>query len=177
MAIGDILLVDVTVGFLKKGDGPNLIGDPRLGKELHQAFIIAGVVACQAIGYDPRYIAVRLVFPAARVFEQGFYIDGPSVGVSGAVAVASAMLGDSVHPKMCMTGVVTGPNIGPVGGIDKKLEGCRRLGFTDMIIPRGQDNLAISSAARKLRIAIKEVRTLEEAYKAATGKRLRRVCK
>jgi len=85
------------------------------------------------------------------------------------------MLGDSVKPKVCMTGVVTGPRIGSVGGIDKKLEGCRRLGFTEMIIPRGQDNLEISLTGRRLRVAIKEVSTLEAAYYAATGKRLRRM--
>jgi len=120
--LSDILLVDVTVGFMKNGDGPRLIGDPRLGREIQQSFVIAGVVACQAIGYDPRFIVIRLVFPAARMFEQGFHIDGPSVGVSAAVAVASAMLGDSVRPKLCMTGVIRGPTIGPVGGIEKKEE-------------------------------------------------------
>lgn len=177
LEIGDILLLDVTIGFLKDGEGPVLLGDPRLGRESQQSFAIAGVIASEAVGYDPRFIHIRLSFPAAHMFEQQFHIDGPSLGVSAAVAVASAILGDSVQPNMCMTGVVRGPKIGPVGGIDKKLEGCRRLGFTEMIIPKGQNNLAISSIGRRLRIAIKEVRTLEEAYKAATGKRLRRVGK
>ena len=154
-----------------------LLADPRLGGESQRSFVLAGVIATKAVGYDPRFIFIRLSFPAARTFEQEFYIDGPSVGMSAAVAVASAMLGDRVRPNVCMTGVVQGPNIGPVGGIDKKLEGCRRLGFKEMIIPKGQGNLALSFIGRRLRIVIKEARTLDEAYKAATGKRLRRVGK
>ena len=81
------------------------------------------MLRCKPSDMAPVVCSIRLSFSAARTFEQGLYVDGLNLGMSAIVAVVSSMLTDRVRPKGCMTGVVQGIEIGPVGGTDKNLRG------------------------------------------------------
>ena len=81
-------------------------------------------------GYDPRRYDVHINFPG------GFPADGPSAGVTIAVAVYSAMVGFPVDNLVAMTGEVSIRGlIAPVGGIVAKVEAARQAGAQKVIIP------------------------------------------
>jgi Lon-like ATP-dependent protease len=72
-------------------------------------------------------------------FPGGIPIDGPSAGVSMAVAIYSALTENPVDNKIAMTGEVSIRGlIKPVGGIAAKIEAARRAGVERVFIP--QDN-------------------------------------
>ena len=70
-------------------------------------------------------------------FPGGIPIDGPSAGVSMAVAIYSAITGYPVKNKVAMTGEVTIRGlIKPVGGIASKIEAAKRAKAEKVIIPK-----------------------------------------
>jgi ATP-dependent Lon protease len=63
--------------------------------------------------------------------------DGPSAGVTLAVALISALSGRPVKPDICMTGEITlRGNILPVGGIKEKILAAVARGIKNVVIPR-----------------------------------------
>lgn len=81
---------------------------------------------------DPRGYDLHINFPG------GVPVDGPSAGVTMAVAVASAILGRPVRERLAMTGEVSvRGQIKPVGGVPAKLEAARRAGATRVLVPEG----------------------------------------
>jgi Lon-like ATP-dependent protease len=80
---------------------------------------------------DPRAFDVHVNFPG------GLPVDGPSAGVSIAVAVYSAMTGQPVDCRVAMTGEVSIlGNVRPVGGVTAKLDAARAAGAETVLIPR-----------------------------------------
>ncbi|HCC33494.1 MAG TPA: ATP-dependent protease LonB, partial [Clostridiales bacterium] len=68
----------------------------------------------------------------------GVPIDGPSAGLTIAVAVASALTATPVDAQTCLTGEISiRGGVRPVGGIAAKLEAARRAGATRVLVPRG----------------------------------------
>jgi Lon-like ATP-dependent protease len=68
----------------------------------------------------------------------GVPIDGPSAGLTIAVAVASALTSTPVDARTCLTGEISiRGEVKPVGGIAAKLEAARRAGATRVVVPRG----------------------------------------
>ncbi|MCJ7796669.1 MAG: hypothetical protein MUQ56_07880, partial [Thermoleophilia bacterium] len=66
-------------------------------------------------------------------------VDGPSVGALMTVATLAAFLGDTVDPKVTMTGTINPDfTVGPVGGIPLKLQAAAKAGKTVMLVPLGQ---------------------------------------
>ncbi|MFW6266677.1 MAG: ATP-dependent protease LonB [Halanaerobiales bacterium] len=69
-------------------------------------------------------------------FPGGIPIDGPSAGISMAVAIYSALTGNPVDNEVAMTGEVSIRGlIKPVGGITAKIESARRAGVKKVLIP------------------------------------------
>jgi len=63
--------------------------------------------------------------------------DGPSAGVTVAVALTSLLSGIAVKPGVAMTGELTlHGRVLPVGGIGEKLLAARRAGLKTVILPR-----------------------------------------
>ncbi len=162
------LVAQLSVGYKADGRGPEILGDSNLMLGSALSFQTAVAVATKAVGYDPRYLTVRILVPTR--------LDGPSAGGIFAVGVAAALLGDSIRPDICMSGTIeSDEEIQAVGRLVDKMNGCRELRKTTMIVPDALDNSHLSFSGAERSIQVIEVHTLAEAYSAATGQALRQV--
>ncbi|RLE47682.1 hypothetical protein DRJ25_01775 [Candidatus Woesearchaeota archaeon] len=105
-------------------------------------------------------------------------IGGPSAGAAAAVLTAAVLKGKSVNESISMTGTInSGGLIGPVGGLEKKIEAAARNGIKEVLIPFGmtkyksEGNLTIDleELGKELGIKVREVGTLEEAAQLIAG--------
>lgn len=90
--------------------------------------------------------------------------DGPSAGVTLATALVSALCGQPVREKLCMTGEITlRGRVLPVGGIKEKILAAVSRGLTDVIIPR-QNEKDLEDIPQELlkNITVHPVDTLDE---------------
>jgi len=100
-------------------------------------------------------------------------IDGPSAGGITMAAILATLRGDTIRSDVAMTGTINPDGtIGPVGGIEQKLEGAEEANKSVVLIPYEQKNQAISNKARQLHLELKEVADVYEAYEELTGKAL-----
>lgn len=158
----------LTVGYKADGKGPEILGDSNLLPASIYSFHTAVAVATRAVGYDPRYLSVRILVPTR--------LDGPSAGGIFAVGIAAALLGDPIRQDICMSGTIEpDAEIHPVGRLVDKMSACRDLRKTTMIVPDGLDNSHLNFTGAERSIQVIEVHTLSEAYGAATGQILRPV--
>ena len=98
-------------------------------------------------------------------FPGGLPIDGPSAGVSMAVAIYSALTNNPVDNNIAMTGEVSIRGlIKPVGGVPAKVEAALKAGAKGVIIP--EENY--QNIFNKIEgIEIIPVRTLEQAIESS----------
>jgi hypothetical protein len=162
------LVAQLSVGYKADGKGPEILGDANLMPVSVHSFQTAVAVATKAVGYDPRYLSVRVLVPTR--------LDGPSAGGIFAVGIAAALLGDPIRQDICMSGTIE-PDAGieAVGGLMDKMNACRDLRKTTMIVPDALDNSHLNFTGTERSIQVIEVHTLAEAYSAATGQSLRQV--
>lgn len=162
------LVAQLTVAYKADGKGPEILGDSNLLPASVHSFHTAVAVATRAVGYDPRYLSVRILVPTR--------LDGPSAGGIFAVGIASALLGDPIRQDVCMSGTIEPDSeIRPVGRLVDKMSACRDLKKSVMIVPDGLDNSHLNFTGAERSIQVMEVHTLAEAYSAATGQSLRQV--
>ncbi|MFD3156252.1 ATP-dependent protease LonB [Haloimpatiens sp. FM7330] len=70
-------------------------------------------------------------------FPGGMPVDGPSAGISIAVAVYSAIKNIPVDNQVAMTGEISlYGNVKPVGGVSSKIQAAKKAGATKIIIPK-----------------------------------------
>ncbi|MCA1957179.1 MAG: hypothetical protein LDL14_01450 [Nitrospira sp.] len=173
---GDIQLLQVDVSQLAEGNGPAVSADHHFMSEARLTLGAAVFAAAKAVRYDPRFLKVHVTMPmAAGSFHTGVRVDGPSAGGFWAVAVASVILGDELRQDLCFSGTIDlDLAIGPVEGLEHKIEGCRLLRqFHELMIPWGQKTFALMDKGMARAIKVTEVSTLAEAYEIATGRPLR----
>jgi predicted S18 family serine protease len=161
-------VAQLTVGYKADGKGPEILGDSNLLPAALHSFHTAVAVATRAVGYDPRYLAVRILVPTR--------LDGPSAGGMFAVGIAAALLGDPIRQDICMSGTIEpDAEIQAVGRLVDKMSACRDLRKSTMIVPDALDNSHLNFTGAERSIQVAEVHTLAEAYGAATGQLLRQV--
>jgi hypothetical protein len=161
-------VAQLTVGYKADGKGPEILGDSNLLPASAHSFHAAVAVASRAVGYDSRYLTVRILIPTR--------LNGPSAGGIFAVGIASALLGDPIRQDVCMSGTIEpDAEIHPVGRLVDKMNACRDLRKTTMIVPDGLDNSHLNFTGAERSIQVIQVHTLAEAYSAATGQALRQV--
>jgi hypothetical protein len=172
---GEVAVVDLAVSHISSGTGPEVVTDSHFGGNLDVSLRTAVSAAAKAVGYDQRYLRVRLSVKTS-ILQSGLYIDGPSAGAVLAVGVASALLGDQIRPDVCMSGTINeNLEVGPVGGLEEKIKGCRQFNYREMIVPFAQTSMDLALTGKGSDIKITEVNSLEAAYQTATGQSLRTV--
>lgn len=160
------LVTSLTVSYATHGRGPEIETDGNLLPGALNSLRTAIIAAASAVGYDPKYLKVRLLVPTV--------VDGPSAGSMYAVGIASALLSDPIRRDVCMSGTIE-PNhqIKPVGRLADKMNACKVLSKTTLIVPDGLDNSHLSFLGMERSVHVVEVHTLSDAYVAATGQSLR----
>jgi uncharacterized protein len=102
--------------------------------------------------------------------------DGPSAGAAMAVGFIAMFKGDRIHRGTALTGTLEpGGLIGWVGGIPDKIRAAKREGYHTVLVPRGQLYSAqwnLIELGYQLSIAVREVDTVDDAYRIMTGKSL-----
>lgn len=112
--------------------------------------------ALRGLGYAVDDFDVHIDFPG------GMPVDGPSAGAAMAVAVCSALTGQSADGETALTGEVgISGEILPVGGVPAKVEAALRGGATRVLVPRENYERALRALP-----AVQPIDTLEEALRA-----------
>lgn len=137
---GDIIFVEVS-GF-KGGKGLTMTGS--LGEVMQESVRAALSYlknTCDIHGIDERLLTetdLHIHVPQGAIPK-----DGPSAGITIAVALASFFSGIPVRREVAMTGELTlRGRVLPVGGVKEKLLAARRAGVVEVILPeKNRSNL------------------------------------
>ncbi len=109
-------------------------------------------------------------------------IAGPSAGASIAALTASMLMDLEIDEGIAATGTInSGGLVGPVGGLNAKIEAASRAGLKKALMPFGEPikkegNATVSPAnfSKETGIEIAEVSTLADVIEHFTGKNLRK---
>lgn len=165
---GDTLSVEVS---LMEGKG-NLTLTGQLGEIMqesaHAALSYARANAA-ALGLDPRRFEKLDIH--VHVPEGATPKDGPSAGLTIAVALISALSGRTVRRDVAMTGELTlRGRILPVGGIKEKVLGAYRAGIREVVLPmkNGRDLAEIPTVVRS-KLNVRLVSHIDEVLNLVLG--------
>ncbi len=95
--------------------------------------------------------------------------DGPSAGITMALALLSAVSGKKVRWDIAMTGEVTlRGRVLPVGGLKEKILAAKQMGIKDILVPKDNEK-EISEISDEIKegLAIRYVETMGEVIKEA----------
>jgi uncharacterized protein len=100
-------------------------------------------------------------------------VGGPSAGAAASVLTSALLNNESLEDKTVITGTInSGGYIGPVGGIDEKIEAATAKGFNTVIIPKYSTvngETLVNESTINDDIKTETVTQLDEAYEAFTG--------
>ena len=161
---GDILFIEATQ---MPGRG-NLILTGSLGdvmRESAQAALSYVRSRATRLGIDPKTFEksdIHVHVPAGAIPK-----DGPSAGVTMAVALMSLLLRKPIKPALAMTGEITlRGKILPVGGIKEKVLAAARSGVKTVVLPdQNRKDLAEVPAEIRKKMRFRFAKTIDEALK------------
>lgn len=149
----------------------------QMGPMWRAAGWMASAVGALETGKDPNTLQVS--------WKTTGFVDGPSAGGLMTAAFISALQNDDVKSDVAFTGTINPDgSIGPVGGIQYKLEAAAKQGKKLMLIPIGQrydvdeetkQTVDVIQKGQLLGLKVQEIATIDDAYEALTGKTLPRV--
>jgi ATP-dependent Lon protease len=132
---GDVMTIEVTT-VAGKG-GLDLTG--KLGDVMRESGIAAMTYArknAEAWGLGRWFY--QDLDTHIHVPEGAIPKDGPSAGITMAVALVSALTGIPTRPEVAMTGEITlRGTVLPIGGLTEKVVAAKRAGVKTVIIPKG----------------------------------------
>jgi ATP-dependent Lon protease len=107
---------------------------------------------------------VHLHMPAGAIPK-----DGPSAGITMAVAVLSLLTGRKIDRRLAMTGEITlRGDVLPIGGLKEKLLAARAAGIRTVLLPRAnRRDLAELPATLRHELALIEVERMDEVVERA----------
>ncbi|HVN48561.1 MAG TPA: endopeptidase La [Bacteroidota bacterium] len=169
---GDILNVDVTI--MRGAERLTLTG--QLGdvmKESAQAALSYIRSNAKKFGVKPDFNKGKEIH--IHLPEGAIPKDGPSAGITLAMAIVSAASHRPACNNVAMTGEITlRGNVLPIGGLNEKLLAAQRSGIKTVLIPKeNEKDLTEIPGKAKERLTIIPIETIEEAMKhvfATTGK-------
>jgi len=189
---GVVMTADIE---LREGKGRILVNTiPKIGIDVQTSITTAVKVAEKLTGISLGKTDVVLTIKASQEVN---IVDGPSAGAAITVALIAAIRGDTLNKTVYMTGTINNDDsIGPVGGIAEKAIAAAANGSKIFLVPKGQSRiliyvpheshpfpgLTIITYEKKLvnlqdylrdagySIVVKEVQTIEDAYKEFTDR-------
>jgi ATP-dependent Lon protease len=169
---GEILNVDVTI---MSGSG-RLTLTGQLGevmKESAQAALSYLRAEGKRLGLPPGFFRGKEIH--IHLPEGAIPKDGPSAGITMAMALYSALSGKPARSDVAMTGEITlRGEVLAVGGLNEKLIAAQRSGITRILIPEENTKDLTEIPARvKEGLAIVPIATIEEALPHVFGVRRR----
>lgn len=116
-------------------------------------------------GLDPNFLAKRDIH--VHVPEGAVPKDGPSAGITIAVALLSALTGIATKPFVAMTGEITlTGDVLAIGGLNEKLLAAKRAGVETVILPeKNRKDLAEIKPDVTKGLNLRYVRTLDQALR------------
>jgi len=165
---GDILNVDVTI--MRGAERLTLTG--QLGdvmKESAQAALSYIRSNARDFGLHPEFAKGREIH--IHLPEGAIPKDGPSAGITMAMAILSAALGKPAKNDVAMTGEITlRGNVLPIGGLNEKLLAAQRSGITTVLIPKGNEK-DLSEIDKRVRegVNIIPIETIRDAWPHVFG--------
>ncbi len=161
---GDILNVDVTI--MRGAERLTLTG--QLGdvmKESAQAALSYIRSNARTFGINPDFYKNREIH--IHLPEGSIPKDGPSAGITMAMAIISAASNRPARNDLAMTGEITlRGNVLPIGGLNEKLLAAQRSGIKTVLIPKDNvSDLAEIPQMVKDGLAIIPVERIEDAIK------------
>jgi ATP-dependent Lon protease len=165
---GEILFIEAS---RMPGKG-NLILTGSLGdvmRESAQAALTYVKANSKHLGIEPAEFEKRDIhvhIPGGAVPK-----DGPSAGVTLAVALASLLSGKKVKPRLAMTGEISlRGKILPIGGLKEKALAARRAGIKTILYPdRNSHDLDEIPGEVRSKIDFVPIKSLGDAFKQALG--------
>lgn len=163
---GDVLQIEAT---LVEGAGrvtlTGKLGDVM--QESAQAAITYVRSRAAELGLPPDFHKVQDLH--VHVPEGAIPKDGPSAGITIAVAMTSALTRIPIHKDVAMTGEITlRGKVLPIGGVKEKLLAAHRAGLTTVIIPKeNEKDLAEAPADILEAMQINAVETMDEVLQIA----------
>jgi ATP-dependent Lon protease len=146
---GDVMTIEVTT---VPGKGTlNLTG--KLGDVMRESGVAAMTYArknAEAWGLNKWFyqdIDIHIHVPEGAIPK-----DGPSAGITMAVALISALTGVPTRPEVAMTGEITlRGTVLPIGGLTEKVVAAKRAGAVTIIIPKAnaKDLVEIPAAVKR----------------------------
>jgi ATP-dependent Lon protease len=170
---GEILNVDVTI--MTGAQKLTLTG--QLGevmKESAQAALSYIRSNAKRFGVNPDFSKGKEIH--IHLPEGAIQKDGPSAGITMAMAIISAASNKPARSDIAMTGEITlRGNVLPIGGLNEKLLAAQRSGITTVIIPK-ENTKDLTEIPEKVREGLKiiPVETIEEAATVVFGARGRK---
>ncbi|MEK9136889.1 MAG: endopeptidase La, partial [Bacteroidota bacterium] len=173
---GDILNVDVTI--MRGQEKLTLTG--QLGDVMKES-------AHAALSYlrsNAKSLGLDLAFNKGKEIhvhlpEGAIPKDGPSAGITMAMAMYSAISGKAARSDVAMTGEITlRGQVLAIGGLNEKLIAAQRNGIKTVLIPQeNEKDLAEIPERVKEGLAIRPIEHIEDALPYVFGKRTRRANK
>ncbi len=163
---GDVLNVEVSV---LPGSGA-LVMTGKLGdimKESGQAALSYTRSRAEALGLDKKFykdVDVHVHFPEGAIPK-----DGPSAGITIAVALVSALTGVPTRDDVAMTGEITLlGTVLPIGGLNEKIVAATRAGVKTVIVPKkNEKDLKELPEAVRQGVVFRLVETMDEVLEIA----------
>ena len=165
---GDILIIEATPMEGKSG----LILTGHLGdvmKESAQAALSFIRSNAKRYGIDSKFFQEHEIH--VHVPEGAIPKDGPSAGVTMALAMFSAITRKPVCRKLAMTGEITlRGHVLPIGGLNEKLLAARRAGIETVLIP-AQNKKDLAEVPHKIKkdLEIKFIKQMDDVLRFAIG--------
>jgi ATP-dependent Lon protease len=163
---GDTLTVEVSI---MDGKGvltmTGQLGDVM--RESAQAALSFARANATRLGIESRRFEVSDIH--IHVPEGAVPKDGPSAGITLAVALISALTGQAVRRDVAMTGEITlRGRVLPVGGVKEKVLGAHRAGIRTIILPtQNARDIAEVPAQVKRRLSFVYVEQMDEVFSSA----------
>ncbi len=167
---GEVLDVEVSV---VPGSGKiQLTG--TLGDVMKESAVAAVTYArsrARRLGLDPRFhkdVDIHVHIPEGATPK-----DGPSAGITMAVALVSALTATPTCAEVALTGEITlRGRVLPVGGIKEKSVAALRAGILTVVLPAGNEpELELLPQEVRERVRFVPVRTMDEVLDAAIATR------